>query len=67
MNDHCGGRGRPVQVYTLLDAGNGNTNSEIPEKTAFVLPLPRVDEGKTKPAAPIGLTAKLRQAGIRTR
>jgi len=47
-DDHEGGRGRSVLIFTLTDSGNGNGNGEIPEETAFVLPLPPVDECKTK-------------------
>ena len=51
-DNHDGGRGRSVLVFTLTDSGNGNRNGEIPEETAFVLPLPPVDEGKTKVVDP---------------
>jgi hypothetical protein len=44
--------GRPVLVFTLRESGNGNTTSEIPEKTEVVLPLPPVDEEKSKPVDP---------------
>ena len=47
-DEHGAGGGRPVLVFTLRDSGNGNTNGEIPEKNEVVLPLPPVDEGKTK-------------------
>jgi hypothetical protein len=48
QEDHAGGRGRPVAVFVLSDSGNGNTNSENPEETAIVLPLPPDNEAKTQ-------------------
>ncbi len=47
-DDHAGGRGRPVLVFTLTESGDGNTNSEDPEKTGIVLPLPDNGELKTQ-------------------
>ena len=42
----------PCSFSLSQTSGNGNRNSEIPEETAFVLPLPPVDEGKTKVVDP---------------
>jgi hypothetical protein len=52
VDDHGGGQGRPVVVFTLVESGNGNGNSPIPEEVAIPLPLPPVVERKIKPVAP---------------
>ena len=60
--------GRPVRIFTLRDSGNGNTTSEIPEKTEVVLPLPVVDEGGNQACGTNGSCRSCRQiatGGIR--
>jgi hypothetical protein len=50
IDSHSKGGGRPVDIYTLVDSGNGNTTSENAEETAVVLPLPPDEE--TEPQLP---------------
>lgn len=43
LDDHGGGRGRPVAVFRLTHGGNGNTNSETADKRPNALPGARPD------------------------
>lgn len=56
INHHDGGRGRPGLVYALAETGNGDTNDENPEETAFVLPLPPMNDGNTESVSLLPLT-----------
>ncbi len=53
--------GRPTRIFTLGNGGNGNGTPQKPGNGEVPLPLP---SGKTKPAAPTGLAARLREAGF---
>lgn len=48
QEDHAGGRGRPVAVFQLSDAGDGDTNSEIPDENRNVSLSPLDDDAKTQ-------------------